>query len=73
MFLYKEAIKNFRIPQYGFEERLQNKDIELWRIGKPQLINNSHIVYTIEGVDNMGPFDGNRRYNHFHALWNTLS
>jgi sorting nexin-1/2 len=21
----------------------------------------------------MGPFDGNRRYNHFHALRNTLS
>jgi len=37
------------------------------------LVNNSYIIYEISGIDNLGPFDGDRRYNHFHILRNTLS
>jgi len=73
MFLYKEAIKKFRIPQYGFEDRIKSGDNSLWRISAPELVNNSYIVYEITGQDKLGPFEGERRYNHFHALRNCLS
>lgn len=36
-------------------------------------MNNSYIVYAISGMDHLGPFEGDRRYNHFHQLRNTLS
>lgn len=71
--LFKEAVKRFRIPQYGFEARIKAKEPELWRLTKPQLINNSYIVYTIAGKDNLGPFGGERRYRDFHILRNVLS
>jgi len=36
------------------------------------LISNSYIVYSIQGKDNLGPFSGDRRYNHFYVLRNKL-
>ena len=35
-------------------------------------MNNSYIVYSIRGQDNLGQFQGQRRYNHFHTLRNCL-
>ena len=37
------------------------------------MINNSYIVYGIDGKDNLGTFAGERRYNHFHSLKQALN
>jgi hypothetical protein len=71
--MFKEAVHRFRIPQYGFEKRIKEKDKNLWRLTKPQLINNSYIVYSISGKDSLGPFGGDRRYRDFHTLRNVIS
>ena len=36
-------------------------------------MNNSYIVYHIAGRDDLGPFQGQRRYNHFHTLRQVMS
>jgi hypothetical protein len=35
-------------------------------------LHGSHIVYNVQGVDKQGPFEGVRRYNHFHCLYEAL-
>ena len=52
---------------------MKQGDDTLWRISAPELVNNSYIVYEITGRDKLGPFEGERRYNHFNALRNCLS
>ena len=36
------------------------------------LLQGSHITYQVKGVDRQGPWEGQRRYSHFHALHETL-
>lgn len=31
-----------------------------------------HVSYLVKGVDRQGPWDGNRRYSHFHQLREVL-
>lgn len=77
LFLFREAIKRFRIPQYGFQEASgaagsQNPLASQWKLTQPQLVNNSYIAYDIEGKDHLGPFNAQRRYNNFFELRNAL-
>lgn len=77
LFLFREAIKRFRIPQYGFQEMggaagSQNLIASQWKLTQPQLVNNSYIAYDIEGKDHLGPFNAQRRYNNFFELRNSL-
>ena len=77
LFLFREAIKRFRIPQYGFSEMhgIAKNQVQYsaeWKLTQPQLVNNSYIVYDIEGKDHLGPFNAQRRYNNFFELRNAL-
>lgn len=56
LYMFREAMRRFRIPQYGYEKRIKDKDPELWKLSHPQLVNNSYIVYHISGRDDLGPF-----------------
>ena len=56
--------KNF-IPTIYDDENYE------FKVVKPQL-HGSHIVYNVQGVDKQGPFEGVRRYNHFHCLYEAL-
>ena len=37
-------------------------------MGDPTLLNGKYVVYKVSGVDERGPFEGNRRYNEFFLL-----
>lgn len=45
----------------------------MWRLLTPQLKKNTYIAYSVQGCDSLGPFGGERRYNHFNALRSVLA
>lgn len=54
-----------------FAPTLFNDDHKNYFISNPQL-QGSHISYYVKGVDRQGPWEGQRRYSHFHVLHETL-
>lgn len=56
-------MKKFKIPQYGCEHTK-----ETFQVVSPSLINNKYVAYTVKGEDNLGSFEGKRRYNEFYNI-----
>jgi hypothetical protein len=56
-------MNKFRIPHYGCDHAK-----ETFLILSPSLINNKFIAYTVKGEDNLGVFEGKRRYNEFFLI-----
>lgn len=61
--MFDEHMNEFSIPHYN----CKNSD-ETFIVANPSLINNKYVAYNIKGVDNLGAFDGKRRYNHFNLI-----
>ena len=61
-----DKLENAFVPTL-FDDN-QSKD---YTVSNPQLTS-SHISYYCKGLDKQGPWEGNRRYSHFYALFEAL-
>mmetsp|Transcript_78684 Transcript_78684/g.109002 ORF Transcript_78684/g.109002 Transcript_78684/m.109002 type:complete len:104 (+) Transcript_78684:402-713(+) len=65
--MFDEHIREFSIPHYN----CKNSDTS-FVVANPSMINNKYVAYEIMGIDNLGAFDGKRRYNHFSQIRTVL-
>ena len=57
----------FKVPHYGCEH---SKDS--FQVYSPTLVNNKYVVYNVRGEDNLGYFEGKRRFNEFFVIRNII-
>lgn len=61
--MFDEIMTKFKIPLYGCDHSRES-----FQVISPTLINNKFITYTVKGEDNLGYFEGKRRYNEFFLI-----
>ena len=62
--MVEEYSEDYKIPHY----MKYSSELVGFEVIKPSLVNNKFVAYLIKGEDDLGPFEGNRRYNEFYAL-----
>ena len=55
----------------AFVPTLLGDESKDFTVANPQL-QSSHISYFVKGIDKQGPWEGNRRFSHFFALFEVL-
>ena len=60
---FEELMVNFKVPHYGCEHTK-----ETFQVINPSLVNKKYVVYNVRGEDNLGFFEGQRRYNEFYQI-----
>jgi hypothetical protein len=61
--MIEEVSRKIKIPHYGDLAHCLH-----FEVIKPCLINNKFVAYQVKGEDNIGSFEGMKRYNEFFAL-----